>query len=200
MRKEVTYYVNLHHRLVHLKNKDFGMEQKSTKSRDDLIFEIYYSHNIELLRYHLNLRVSNLIMFMQLLLSSAIVGDLKRYVDELIPVDVILGFLITLLTILSFVYKFSEKSVRSEIQSSYYNNLISRIDELDDEKLREALYQSHGLDTNATGAILDIAYKRASIQLEKKDSTKLTCYQTFIASLAGEYFDNDDKDKEHSNE
>lgn len=176
------------------------MEQVQTKSRDDLIFEIYYSYNIESLRYHLNLRVSNFIMFIQLLLSSAIVGDLKRYVDASIPVDVILGFLITLLTILSFVYKFSEKSVRSEIQSSYYNNLISQIDELDDKKLREALYQSNGLDTNATGAILDIAYKRASIQLEREDSTKLTCYQKFIARLAGEYFDDDDENKEHSNE
>ncbi|MDW0618444.1 hypothetical protein P2G70_13120 [Mannheimia haemolytica] len=169
---------------LHL-NQDERLKMEN-KTRSDLVFKLYYSYNLENLFYHCNVRLNNLFTVIQLLLSSAIIGDLSRYTA--INVNIIIGIVLAVLSALSLVYRFGEKSVSARIGADRYSALIHRYPKMSDDELAEALLESHPLDNYITGAFADIAYKRAAIQLGLEDETHLSCYQSFIAKFCGEKF------------
>ena len=157
------------------------------KNRNDLVFELYYSYNLENLNYHLNDRLNKLFITIQLLLSSAVFGDLDRFFPDF-HLNIIIGFILAILSVLSLVYGFGEKAALSKVAQAQYQPLLKSYSTMTDDKLNQALIASDLLNNNITGALTDIAYKCASIQLRLEDDTKLSCYQLFVAKFCGEKF------------
>lgn len=157
------------------------------KNRNDLVFELYYSYNLENLNYHLNDRLNKLLITIQLLLSSAVFGDLDRFFPDF-HLNIIVGFILAILSVLSLVYGFGEKAALSKVAKAQYQPLFKRYSTMTDEELNQALITSDLLNNNITGALTDIVYKRASIQLELEDDTELSCCQLFVAKFCGEKF------------
>lgn len=125
---------------------------------------------------------------MQLLLSSAIIGDLSSYTPPSVNINIIIGLILAVLSALSLVYRFGEKVVSARIGADRYSALIHRHSKMTDDELADVLLESNSLDNHITGVFADIAYKRSAIQLNLQDDTKLTCYQSFIAKFCGEKF------------
>lgn len=157
------------------------------KNRNDLVFELYYSCNLENLNYHLNDRLNKLLITIQLLLSSAVFGDLDRFFPDF-HLNIIIGFILAILSVLSLVYGFGEKAALSKVSQAQYQPLLKSYSTMTDEELNKALITSDLLNNNITGTLTDIAYKRASIQLELEDDTKLSFCQLFVAKFCGEKF------------
>lgn len=157
------------------------------KNRNDLVFELYYSYNLENLNYHLNDRLNKLLITIQLLLSSAVFGNLDRSFPDF-HLNIIIGFILAILSVLSLVYGFGEKAALSKVAKAQYQPLFKRYSTMTDEELNQALITSDLLNNNITGALTDIAYKRASIQLELEDDTELSSCQLFVAKFCGEKF------------
>ncbi|HDR1273152.1 hypothetical protein [Pasteurella multocida] len=157
------------------------------KIRHDLVFKLYYSFHLEKLFYNFNVRLNNLLTVIQLLLSSAIIGDLSRYIPNF-NVTIIIGIILALLSALSLVYRFGEKSVASRIAVNRYSTLIHRYSKMNNDELAEALLDTNSIDNYISGAFEDIAFKRAAIQLDLEDNTKLSCCQLAIAKFCGESF------------
>lgn len=155
------------------------------KNRDDLIFELYYSYNLENLYYHCNARLNNLFTVLQLLLSSAIIGNLSQYWA---CANLVVGIVLAVLSALSLVYRFGEKAAVSQIAKARYSSLIHQYSQMSDDELRQALFNSDAIDNHITGAFAEIAFKRTTIQLDRVDETKLTFCQSFIATFCGEHF------------
>ncbi len=157
------------------------------KNRNDLVFELYYSSNLENLNYHLNDRLNKLLITIQLLLSSAVFGDLDRFFPDF-HLNIIIGFILAILSVLSLVYGFGEKAALSKVAQAQYQPLLKSYSTMTDEELNKALITSDLLNNNITGTLTDIAYKRASIQLKLEDDTKLSFCQLFVAKFCGEKF------------
>lgn len=157
------------------------------KNRNDLVFELYYSCNLENLNYHLNDRLNKLLITIQLLLSSAVFGDLDRFFPDF-HLNIIIGFILAILSVLSLVYGFGEKAALSKVAQAQYQPLFKSYSTMSDKELNQALITSDLLNNNITGTLTDIAYKRASIQLELEDDTKLSFCQLFVAKFCGEKF------------
>lgn len=157
------------------------------KKRDDLVFELYFSYNLESLHYHFNTRLNNLLTAIQLLLSSAIIGDLSRYAPNY-NLTIYIGVILAVLSIISLVYRFGEKAAVSKIAKSQYQSLIKRYSKMSDDELNNALIDTDAIDNNITGVLSNIAFKRSAIQLGLEDNTKLSCCQSCIASFCGENF------------
>ena len=157
------------------------------KNRNDLVFELHYSYNLENLNYHLNDRLNKLLITIQLLLSSAVFGDLDRFFPDF-HLNIIIGFILAILSVLSLVYGFGEKAALSKVAQAQYQPLFKSYSTMSDKELNQALITSDLLNNNITGALTDIAYKRAAIQLRLEDNTKLSRYQSFIAKFCGEKF------------
>lgn len=157
------------------------------KNRNDLVFELHYSYNLENLNYHLNDRLNKLLITIQLLLSSAVFGDLDRFFPDF-HLNIIIGFILVILSVLSLVYGFGEKAALSKVAQAQYQPLLKSYSTMTDEELNKALITSDLLNNNITGTLTDIAYKRASIQLELEDDTKLSFCQLFVAKFCGEKF------------
>lgn len=155
--------------------------------RSDLVFKLYYSYNLERLFYCFNSRLNNLFTIIQLLLSSAIIGDLSRYASNF-NLNIAIGIILAILSALSFVYRLGEKAVASQIAMNRYSVLIHRYSTMSDDEISEALLETSSIDSPITGSLVEIAYKRSAIQLELQDDTKLNCYQKFIAKFCGEKF------------
>lgn len=157
------------------------------KNRNDLVFELYYSYNLENLNYHLNDRLNKLLITIQLLLSSAVFGNLDRFFPDF-HLNIIIGFILAILSVLSLVYGFGEKAALSKVAQAQYQPLLKSYSTMTDEELNHLLITSDLLNNNITGALTDIAYKRASIQLELEDDTELSFCQLFVAKFCGEKF------------
>lgn len=157
------------------------------KNRNDLVFELHYSSNLENLNYHLNDRLNKLLITIQLLLSSAVFGDLDRFFPDF-HLNIIIGFILAILSVLSLVYGFGEKAALSKVAQAQYQPLLKSYSTMTDEELNKALITSDLLNNNITGTLTDIAYKRASIQLKLEDDTKLSFCQLFVAKFCGEKF------------
>lgn len=157
------------------------------KNRNDLVFELHYSYNLENLNYHLNDRLNKLLITIQLLLSSAVFGDLDRFFPDF-HLNIIIGFILAILSVLSLVYGFGEKAALSKVAQAQYQPLLKSYSTMSDKELNQALITSDLLNNNITGALTDIAHKRAAIQLRLEDDTKLSHYQSFIAKFCGEKF------------
>jgi hypothetical protein len=157
------------------------------KNRNDLVFELHYSYNLENLNYHLNDRLNKLLITIQLLLSSAVFGDLDRFFPDF-HLNIIIGFILAILSVLSLVYGFGEKAALSKVAQAQYQPLLKSYSTMTDEELNKALITSDLLNNNITGTLTDIAYKRASIQLKLEDDTKLSFCQLFVAKFCGEKF------------
>ena len=157
------------------------------KNRNDLVFELHYSYNLENLNYHLNDRLNKLLITIQLLLSSAVFGDLDRFFRDFL-LNIIIGFILAILSVFSLVYGFGEKAALSKVAQAQYQPLLKSYSTMTDEELNKALITSDLLNNNITGTLTDIAYKRASIQLKLEDDTKLSFCQLFVAKFCGEKF------------
>lgn len=157
------------------------------KNRNDLVFELHYSYNLENLNYHLNDRLNKLLITIQLLLSSAVFGDLDRFFPDF-HLNIIIGFILAILSVLSLVYGFGEKTALSKVAQAQYQPLLKSYSTMTDEELNKALITSDLLNNNITGTLTDIAYKRASIQLKLEDDTELSFCQLLVAKFCGEKF------------
>lgn len=157
------------------------------KNRNDLVFELYYSYNLENLNYHLNNRLNKLFITIQLLLSSAVFSNLDGFFPDFY-LNIIIGVILAILSVLSLVYGFGEKAALSKVAQAQYQPLLKSYSTMSDKELNQALITSDLLNNNITGALTDIAHKRAAIQLRLEDDTKLSCYQSFIAKFCGEKF------------
>ena len=127
------------------------------KNRNDLVFELYYSYNLENLNYHLNDRLNKLLITIQLLLSSAVFGNLDRSFPDF-HLNIIIGFILAILSVLSLVYGFGEKAALSKVAKAQYQPLFKRYSTMTDEELNQALI------------------------------TELSCCQLFVAKFCGEKF------------
>lgn len=155
--------------------------------RSELVFNVYYNYNLERLFYHFNNRLSNLFIVIQLLLSSAIIGDLSRYIPNF-NVNIVIGMILAVLSALSFVYRFGEKAVSSRIAMDRYLALVHRYEKMSNDEISEVLIGGNSIDSYITGSLVAIAYKRSAIQLGLEDETQLSCYQATIAKFCGEKF------------
>lgn len=153
--------------------------------RNDLVFKLYYSYNLERLSYCFNTRLNILFTLLQSLLACTIIGDFSRYSANF---NIAIGFILAVLSALSFVYRFGEKAGASKIAMNRYSALIHRYSTMSDDEMSDALLESSSIDSPITGSLVEIAYKRSAIQLELQDDTKLNCYQKFIAKFCGEKF------------
>lgn len=156
----------------------------------DSKFVLYYAHNLTKIYETFNLRISRVIVLIQILLGSSIAINLTK-IFPTINIEYwnfFSGLIIAFVSAINFVYKFDESALLAGLQHKRYSKIISAIRRDSSLNIDEELQKIENDDVKIVGAFEDIAQKRTEIQLEYADNTKLSCRQKIIAFISGESF------------
>lgn len=156
----------------------------------DSKFVLYYSHNLTKIYETFNLRISRVIVLIQILLGSSIAINLTK-IFPTVNIEYwnfFSGLIIAFVSALNFVYKFDESALLAGQQHKRYGKIISSIRLDSNINIDSELKNIESNDVKIVGAFEDIAEKRTQIQLEYEDNIKLSCRQKLIAFISGESF------------
>ncbi len=156
----------------------------------DSKFLLYYSYNLTKIYTTLNLRISRLIVFIQIFLGSSIAINLT-VVFPSINIEhwnLFSGLTIAFVSALNFVYKFDENAVLAGQQYKRYKSIISALQANSKLNIDSRLKEIEENDIHIYGSLEDIAQKRTQIQLDYDDDIKLNWRKKFIAFISGESF------------
>ncbi|GJH43265.1 hypothetical protein [Pasteurella canis] len=156
----------------------------------DSKFVLYYSHNLTKIYETFNLRISRVIVLIQILLGSSIAINLTKIFPS-INIEhwnFFSGLVIAFVSALNFVYKFDESALLAGQQYKRYGKIISALRLDSTINIDSELKKIESDDVKIVGAFEDIAQKRTQIQLEYDDNIKLSIRQKIIAFISGENF------------
>jgi len=148
-------------------------------NRDDIIFDIHYSHYLEKMFATLTGRIDRIITFIIILSGCGVFVSISGYM--------IFGALISALSISQVVFQFSRASGIAAEHARKYLALITDEPELSTEELFSRFKLLQDSDSDPWGALQPAAHKRASIALGRQDNSRpLTPAEAFIARLGGD--------------
>ncbi|ELY5239850.1 hypothetical protein SM868_001364 [Yersinia enterocolitica] len=150
-------------------------------TRDDTLFHIRYSFHGETMCATLYNRLDRVLTFIQIMLGSAIFaayGNLALF-----------GALVTVFSVISFVWQPGKTAMLHEIQSKKMKELITNSSNYSDAELLAAYCKAEETDNNILGFLRDAAHKRALIALGRESEStliKLSFVQKSLSWLAGD--------------
>jgi len=148
-------------------------------SRDDIIFDMHYSHYLEKMFATLTGRIDRIITFIIILSGCGVFVSVSGYV--------IVGALIAVLSVSQVVFQFSRASGIAAEHARKYLSLITDEPELTDDELRSRFKLLQDSDSDPWGSLKPAAHKRACIVLGRQvDSRQLTRKEAFLARLGGD--------------
>lgn len=148
-------------------------------NRDDIIFDIHYSHYLEKMFATLTGRIDRIITFIIILSGCGVFVSMTGYF--------IVGALIAALSICQVVFQFSRASGIAEEHARKYLSLITDEPELTKEDLLARFKLLQDTDSNPWGSLQAAAHKRASIALGRTDNSRaLTRKESIMSWLAGD--------------
>jgi len=148
-------------------------------NRDDIIFDIHYSHYLEKMFATLTGRIDRIITFIIILSGCGVFVSISGYM--------IFGAIISALSISQVVFQFSRASGVAAEHARKYLALITDEQELSDKELFSRFKLLQDSDSDPWGALKPAAHKRASIVLGRQDNSRaLTRKEAFFAKLGGD--------------
>lgn len=148
-------------------------------SRQDDIFDITYSRNLEQMFSTITGRIDRIITFVIILAGCSVFSSISGAMW--------FGGLIAALSVCQVVFQFSRASGISEGQYRKYMTLISDEPSLTDDELHSRLKSLQELDANPWGILKKAAHKRACISLGLMDnSPSFTHGEMLFSWLAGD--------------
>ncbi|EKN6210047.1 MULTISPECIES: hypothetical protein [Yersinia] len=149
-------------------------------TRNDLEYNIYYSHYLEKMFSVITGRIDKFISFSLLMSGSAVFASFGS--------NVFFGFLVALLSSIALIYEFGKKSSASLEQSKSYHSLIINIPELSDDQLRQKFSDINSKDGTIWNCLSVAARKRTMQALygEIDKNTRYTKFQYLMSWLAGD--------------
>lgn len=148
-------------------------------SRDDLIFDVNYSHRLEDMFGTLTGRIDKFISLLLFILGGTV---LSPYANIFV-----FGLCVSVLSAIQLFYQFGKQSGISDDQAKKYLLLMSELSVLADGDLLKRFNDLQSSDSKPWGLLKNAAYKRTCIQLGLQDETpKLTWLETTAAWLAGD--------------
>ena len=148
----------------------------------DLEFNIncsYYSHD---LKESLNGRVSNILVFLQILLGSSVMGKIGS--------PSVVGFLIAALAAMQSAFKFSDAAAVSRSSRIAYSRLRDRIRGNDENPeifhdIQEKYDEEFSKEHHVSSSYSKVGQQCAYIKLGCKDRVELTWWHKTLAILGG---------------
>lgn len=148
-------------------------------NRDDIIFDIHYSHYLEKMFATFTGRIDRIITFIIILSGCGVFVSVTGYF--------IVGALIAALSICQVVFQFSRASGIAAEHARKYLALITDEPELTNEELLSRFKLLQDSDSEPWGSLKPAAHKRASIVLGRTDNSRaLTRKEAFFARLGGD--------------
>lgn len=150
-------------------------------TRDTIVFHIRYSFHIETMHATFYNRLDKLLTFSQILLGSVIFATFGNLA--------LLGAMVTVLSIISFVWQPGKAGLLYEIQSKKMKELITKPSTFSDAELHAAYIKAEETDNPILGLLRDAAYKRTLIALGRSaesSAIKLSLLETIAAWFAGD--------------
>ncbi|MFJ1217519.1 hypothetical protein ACVSTU_21080 [Yersinia enterocolitica] len=150
---------------------------------DSVRFRIYVSWYIELFSSTFYCRIERLCLFLQLLLGSAVIGELWN--------PQLAGFFVVLITCYQFAWKPGTVGDNATRQASFYSALIDELSGLDNDAVMVRLKK---LETTDTSAPLLAIRKMARIQAcittgnyrtAEEEMKKLSLFRRVVILFAG---------------
>ncbi|EBP3999591.1 hypothetical protein S301_13155 [Salmonella enterica subsp. enterica] len=144
---------------------------------------VYNSYFTEFMTERLNQRMINLLIFAQVVLSSAIMADVAH--------TFVAGLFIAVISAFLLVYKPGEKAGNARIQSRRYERLIHRINAADTCDVPALLIEYAEFDSEISGSLIRPAYIRAMVACGKKNDeiqmeiSRLTRTERLVAWFSG---------------
>ncbi|HEC0656731.1 TPA: hypothetical protein R1S00_004057 [Enterobacter hormaechei] len=148
-------------------------------NRDDIIFDIHYSHYLEKMFATLTGRIDRIITFIIILSGCGVFVSVTGYF--------IVGALIAALSICQVVFQFSRASGVAAEHARKYLALITDEPALSNEELLSRFKLLQDSDSEPWGSLKPAAHKRASVVLGRIDNSRaLTSKEAFLARLGGD--------------
>ncbi|MGP2733844.1 hypothetical protein [Serratia bockelmannii] len=150
-------------------------------TRDDIVFHIRYSFHIETMHATLYSRLDKLLTFGQILLGSIIFATFGNLS--------LLGALVTVFSIASFVWQPGKAALLHEIQAKKMKELITTPADISESELHSRYLKVEETDNPTLGLLRDAAYKRTLIALGRSAESKnirLTFPEKIVSWFAGD--------------
>ena len=147
-------------------------------TRDDLIFDINYSYNIEKMYFTILSRIDKTITMVLIILGFSVFAPYMNFFT--------FGVIVAVLSVLQLVNQYGQAAGISREQARQYRKLLVEMDNLSDSDLQERHMKIQDADTDPWQSLKGAAFKRTCIILDRKCSITLTRWQKFIALLAGD--------------
>ncbi|AHM72987.1 hypothetical protein [Yersinia hibernica] len=148
-------------------------------NRFDIIFDMHYSHHLELMHATLMGRIDKLLSILLLVLGGSAFAQFGSLF--------IFGAAVALVSAFQFVCQPGNESGRSLEHARKYLQLITIEPTLTDEELFKRFIEAQSLDNLPWGTLKNAAYKRAAIKLNLIDETPpLTFIERCVARMAGD--------------
>lgn len=144
---------------------------------------VYNSYYIEYMTAAFQRNIFNLFSFVQVVLGSTVMANISN--------TFVAGLFMTLLSAYIFVYKPGEKSTNAKQQAKRYEKLISNLDAITHDELKNRLHDYVDQDSDPIGLIIRPAYIRAAIAVGcsrdelKTEIESLTFFERTAARIAG---------------
>ncbi|WP_312062224.1 hypothetical protein [Pantoea septica] len=159
-------------------------------SRNEIIFNLYYSHYLELMNGTLMGRVDRCISLLLMVLGGAALASFANYIA--------FGAGVAFISAFQFVFQPGNKSGLSIEHSKKYLQLVMLESTLaDDEILHKRYLEIQSLDNLPLGLLKNAAFKRAAIKLDLDDqSPPLSKTERFVAWIAGDLPENQKNERQ----
>lgn len=161
------------------KNPSINPKITKTDIDKDIEFQIYYGYAYENLNKRFYTAIDNITTFILLIMGASIMMPITN--------NWLSGFVIALISAMSFVLKPGIKSEQSKQQAKRYSDLILDMKH-DTPDIVNKLKQVTDTDTDGVGILQNVALTRAGMMLglnTQKD--KLSYLELIVARLAGDF-------------
>ena len=148
--------------------------------RNEQEFAIYNSYNVEKLTETFNARADRLCTFLLILLGSAVLANMAH--------TTVVGFVVTSLAAIQFVYRFGETAGNARTQKLRYASLLEQKHGLGDLEIADRIERIHEHDSRPLASIEAIAFNKACLMRgQEAQMSPLSFGARVIAILAGGY-------------
>lgn len=144
-------------------------------SREETIFAIYYSHELQRITSVATGRIDKVLTFFLLLLGSSVMASAGN--------PVFIGFCVAIIAALQNAFKFCAKSESSRSRSQVYLNLFTVSETLTNEELSTRFIDTQQNDATAWSSMENIAEYRSEMTLKGDSSIKLSAFEKLISAL-----------------
>lgn len=153
-------------------------------SRNEILFNLYYSHYLELMNGTLMGRLDKCISLLLMVLGGAAFASFANYI--------VFGAGVAAVSAFQFIFQPGNKSGLSLEHAKKYLQLAMLESTLaDDVELHKRYLEIQSLDNLPLGVLKNAAYKRAAIKLNLDDrSPPLSKVESLVAWIAGDLPEN----------